>query len=62
MMKRIAIPALLLTFALSAFAQSKVKTFTKAFNTEGLERVQFDLPGPVDLKIWDKYKLDHFTS
>ena len=54
MTKSILSLAVLLTFALNAFAQSNEKTFTKAFNTEGLERIKLDLPGKVDLKIWNK--------
>ena len=29
------------------------KTFTKAFNTEGKGTIRLELPGIVDLKIWD---------
>ena len=54
MTKRTLTIAFLLTFALNAFAQSNEKTFTKAFNTEGRERIKLDLPGPVDLKVWNK--------
>lgn len=53
MTKRIVSIALLLTFALSAFAQTTGKTFTKSFNTEGKSRIQLDLPGTVDLKVWN---------
>ncbi len=53
MTKRIASFVLLLTFALGAFAQTAEKTFTKAFNTEGHSRIIFDLPGTVDLKVWN---------
>lgn len=54
MTKRIAILTILLTFALGAIAQTTSKTFTKAFNTEGKSKIVFDLPGPVDLKIWNQ--------
>ncbi len=54
MTKRIAILTLLLTFALGASAQTASKTFTKAFNTAGKSKIVFDLPGPVDLKIWNQ--------
>lgn len=53
MTKRIASLVLLLTFALSAFAQTAEKTFIKAFNATGKSRISFDLPGPIDLKVWD---------
>lgn len=53
MTKRIVSPVLLLTFALSAFAQTTEKTFTKAYNADGITRIRFDLPGTVDLKIWN---------
>jgi hypothetical protein len=50
----IAVLAFLLTFTLSAFAQTTTKTFTKGFNADGKTRISFDLPGPIDLKIWNK--------
>ncbi|MCK6690914.1 MAG: hypothetical protein L6Q97_02300 [Thermoanaerobaculia bacterium] len=53
MSSRIVSLALLLTFALSAFAQTTEKTFTKAFNTEGKTRIKLDLPGTIDLKVWN---------
>ncbi len=34
-------------------AQSPAKIFSKSFNTEGKETLVFDLPGAVDLKIWN---------
>lgn len=53
MSKRIVSLVLLLTFALSAFAQTTEKTFTKSFNTAGKTRIKFDLPGTIDLKVWN---------
>lgn len=50
---RIVSLVLLLTFALGAFAQTTEKTFTKAFNTEGKTRIKLDLPGAIDLKVWN---------
>lgn len=50
---RIVSLALLLTFAPGAFAQTTEKTFTKAFNTEGKTRIKLDLPGAIDLKVWN---------
>jgi hypothetical protein len=45
---------LLALFCVPSFAQTgATKTFTKAFNTEGKGVVRFDLPGDVDLKVWD---------
>lgn len=54
MTKRILSFAFLLTFALGTFAQTTEKTFTKAFNIGANIRVKFDLPGPVDIKVWEK--------
>lgn len=34
-------------------AQSAEKTFSKAFSTEGKGTIRLDLPGAIDLKIWD---------
>ncbi len=53
MTKQFASLVFLLTFAFSAFAQTTEKTFTKSFNTEGKSRIKFDLPGTIDLKIWN---------
>jgi len=45
---------LLTALAASISAQTTVgKTFTKAFNTDGKGTVRLELPGEVDLKIWD---------
>jgi len=53
MTNRIVSLALLLTFAFNAFAQTTEKTFTRSFNTEGKTRIKFDLPGTIDLKVWN---------
>lgn len=53
MTKRIASFVLLLTIAFSAIAQTTEKTFTKSFNTEGKSRLKFDLPGNIDMKVWN---------
>ncbi len=53
MTNRIVSIVLLLTFAFSAVAQTTGKTFTKAFNTSGKSRIKIDLPGQVDLKVWN---------
>lgn len=53
MTKQFALLVFLLTFAFGAFAQSTEKTFTKSFNTEGKSRIKFDLPGTIDLKVWN---------
>ncbi|MBV6440782.1 MAG: hypothetical protein EPGJADBJ_02454 [Saprospiraceae bacterium] len=44
---------ILLTLSLSAAAQSAEKTFSKSFNTESKGTINLDLPGAIDLKIWD---------
>lgn len=48
---------LLLALACSAAAQTTGKTFFKSFNTDGKDRIALDLPGSVDLKIWDNATL-----
>lgn len=53
MTKRTVSFVLLLTFALSAFAQTTEKTYTKSFNADGKTRIKFDLPGNIDLKVWN---------
>lgn len=53
MSKRMLSLAVLLTFAFGAFAQTTEKTFTKSFNTEGKTRIKLDLPGTIDLKVWN---------
>ncbi len=37
-----------------AFAQMPGKTFSKSFNTDGVGKIKFELPGGVDLKIWNQ--------
>jgi hypothetical protein len=46
---------LLILFALSRIlaAQSAEKTFSKSFATEGKGTIRLDLPGAIDLKVWD---------
>lgn len=46
--------ALLALLSVSAFAQTTGKTFAKSFNTEGMGTLKFDLPGAVDLKVWNQ--------
>lgn len=43
----------LLALAVSASAQTTGKTFFKSFNTDDVGRIVLDLPGSIDLKIWD---------
>ncbi|MBK8193613.1 MAG: hypothetical protein IPK76_10550 [Lewinellaceae bacterium] len=50
---RIASLVILLALALSATAQSVEKTFSKSFNTDGKGTISLDLPGAIDLKVWD---------
>ncbi|MFN0035598.1 MAG: hypothetical protein ACKVUS_11060 [Saprospiraceae bacterium] len=53
--KRIPFALILLTsLAVSISAQTTAgKTFTKSFNTDGKGTLRLDLPGAVDLKVWD---------
>ena len=45
---------LLTSLAVSISAQTTAgKTFTKAFNTDGKGTLRLELPGSVDLKVWD---------
>ena len=42
-----------LTLSVSVAAQSAEKTFSKSFSTESKSTINLDLPGAIDLKIWD---------
>ena len=54
MTTRIISLVLLLALTLSAAAQNTAaKTFNKSFNTESKTTIRLDLPGEVDLKIWN---------
>ena len=54
MTARIISLVLLLALTLSAAAQNTAaKTFNKSFNTESKTTIRLDLPGEVDLKIWN---------
>ena len=45
---------LLTSFTVSISAQTTAgKTFTKAFNTDGKGTLRLELPGTIDLKVWD---------
>ncbi len=45
---------LITSLAVSISAQTTAgKTFTKAFNTDGKSILRLELPGVIDLKIWD---------
>lgn len=45
---------ILLSFSiLTVSAQSATKTFTKSFYTAGKTFLKVDLPGQVDMKVWD---------
>lgn len=50
---RIASLVTLLALSLAATAQSAEKTFSKSFNTDGKGTINLDLPGAIDLKVWD---------
>jgi hypothetical protein len=42
------------SLAVSLSAQNTAgKTFTKAFNTDGKGTLRLELPGSIDLKVWD---------
>ncbi|MCC7504757.1 MAG: hypothetical protein IT259_05635 [Saprospiraceae bacterium] len=43
----------LLALSASVAAQNAGKTFSKSFNTDGKQILALDLPGEVDLKVWD---------
>lgn len=45
---------ILLTLSLAATAQTAEKTFSKSFSTDDKGTIKLDLPGAIDLKIWDK--------
>lgn len=49
----IRITFLLLTLSLAASAQMASKTFTKSFNNENRGTIILDLPGAIDIKVWD---------
>lgn len=53
MTTRIASLVILLTLSLSALAQPAEKTFSKSFSTDGKGTINLNLPGAIDLKIWD---------
>lgn len=44
---------ILLTLSSGLTAQTAEKTFSKSFNTENKGTIKLDLPGAVDLKVWD---------
>ena len=43
----------LLAAATPLSAQTAAKTFNKTFNTDGQGTITLDLPGTIDLKVWD---------
>lgn len=47
------IAIILLTLSLPAIAQTAEKTYSKSFSTDGKGTIKLDLPGAIDLKIWD---------
>lgn len=44
---------LLLTLLVAASAQTASKTFNKSFNTDNRGTLMLDLPGVIDVKVWD---------
>lgn len=53
MTTRIKITIILLTILFAASAQTASKTFNKSFNTDNRGTIMLDLPGNIDLKVWD---------
>lgn len=53
MTTRIHLTFILLTLSFAASAQTASKTFNKSFNTDNRGTIMLDLPGTIDLKIWD---------
>ena len=53
MTTRSAILIVLLAATSSLQAQTAAKTFNKTFNSEGKGTITLDLPGAIDLKVWD---------
>ncbi len=43
----------LLAAAVPLSGQTAAKTFNKTFNTDGQGTITLDLPGTIDLKVWD---------
>lgn len=53
MMIRIYTLFTLLYLALPIFSQSAQKTFSKSFNADDAGRIRLEVPGNVDLKVWN---------
>jgi hypothetical protein len=53
MTNRFHLTFLLLTLSIAASAQTASKTFNKSFNSESRGTIMLDLPGNIDVKIWD---------
>jgi hypothetical protein len=53
MTNRIHLSVLLLSCTLVASAQMASRTFNKSFNTDNRGTIMLDLPGTIDLKVWD---------
>ncbi len=47
------IVALAVLLSSNAVAQTVGKAFTKSFHAEGIHKIKFELPGAVDLKVWN---------
>jgi hypothetical protein len=50
---RLLFQLILLALPLAVAAQSANQTFSKSFNTSGKDQVTIDLPGTIDLRIWN---------
>lgn len=50
---RLFFPLFLLLLPFAVAAQSADQTFSKSFNTAGKTQVTIDLPGTIDLRVWN---------
>ncbi|MFN0174496.1 MAG: hypothetical protein ACKVU0_07620 [Saprospiraceae bacterium] len=53
--KRFSFAIILITSLVASISAQTTagKTFTKAFNTDGKSTLRLELPGAIDLKVWD---------
>ncbi len=53
MTNRTQLTLILLSLSFATMAQTASKTFNKSFNTDSRGTIMLDLPGMIDLKVWD---------
>jgi hypothetical protein len=53
MTNRLTLLLALLALSLTVAAQSTGKTFSKSFSASGKDQITLDLPGSIDLKVWN---------